>query len=402
MKAAALGLLESAIIRAGPGLLNLLTLGLLADRLSATSYGIYSTAFATATTFGGVLLGPVIYGILPEYNRSAAAGEQSRFVGLILGVVVVSFALVGVVMLFMPWAAAALLATTASGGMTTLQELLRGQLRLWGYGAVALAQALTFVSCVFYLVDYDAPELALWIYAGSCVFGTCVGFTLLGFPRPRFREIGRLKPVVKVGGIYTVSTVVEGSFTLGLRYLFLVFGTRETLAIFSFCIDMSQRLVGIMINLATFQYVPRAYKRAEEGGDAAFLAVLRQGAGVGAAAALISMLSILGLREFGLLPSNVSSLLDPPIFVLIALGLAVNRLKKLLVDPVAVRFEKTHFILIGYLVAAPIMLSSVAFALWKGSYHLVAIALLCGYLLATFVARIGYLRAKAGRDQAVV
>lgn len=399
MKAAAFRLVESAVIRAGPGLLNLLALGLLADRLTSASYGIYSTTFATVTTLGSIILGPIIYGVLPEYNRNSTAAEKKIFVGLVVGMITASFSMSFVLMAALQGIASATLAVIASGSMTALQELLRAQLRLWGYGAVALAQSATFVAGIFLLVNHDAPSLALWLYAGSCVLGVLVAFTLLGFPTPQLREIGRLKHAFKIGGIYTASTLVEGSFTLGTRYLFLAFGAREALAVYSFCIDISQRLVGVMINLATFQFVPRAYKRAEEAGDAAFLAVLRQGASVGAAAALASMLLILGGRELGLFPSKVLLLLDPPIFVLIALGLAVNRLKKLLVDPVAIRLDKSHFILIGYLVAAPVTFASVALVLRTHGYHNIAVALLGGYLLATFIAWIGYRRALADRKQ---
>jgi hypothetical protein len=298
--------------------------------------------------------------------------------------------------------ASATLAIIASGGMTALQELLRAQLRLWGYGAVALTQSATFAASIFLLVNHDAPGLALWLYSGSCVLGVIIAFVLLGFPAPRLRELGRLKQASKIGSIYTASTLVEGSFLLGTRYLFLAFGAREALAVYSFCIDISQRLVGVMINLATFQFVPRAYKRAEEAGDAAFLAVLRQGATVGATAALASMLLILGGRELGLLPSKIFLLLDPPIFILIALGLAVNRLKKLLVDPVAIRFDKSHFILIGYLISAPITFGVVALILRNNGYYGVAVALLGGYLFATIFARIGYGRALAERERAAI
>ncbi|UZW58057.1 hypothetical protein NUH86_22560 (plasmid) [Sphingobium sp. JS3065] len=399
VKTAALRLMESAVIRAGPGLLNLLALGLLADRLNTVSYGTYSTAFATVTTLGSILFGPIIYGVLPEYSRNAKGEEESHFVSLIVGVVTVIFGFSITIMFVAQGIAGAILATIGSGAMTALQELLRGKLRLWSYGAVALSQSLTFVGLIFLLIDHDAPELALWLYAGSCVIGMGVAFALLGFPSLRLRGIGRLAQAVKVGGIYTASTLVEGGFILGTRYLFLAFNAREILAIYSFCIDISQRLVGVMINLATFQFVPRAYKQAEEEGNVAFLAILRQGAGVGAITALASMLSILGVRESGLLPSKILALLDPPIFVLIALGLGINRLKKLLVDPVAIRFNKSQFILIGYLVSAPVTFASVALVLRCGSYYGVAVVLMCGYSLATFIARMGYRRVMGAREK---
>jgi hypothetical protein len=316
--------------------------------------------------------------------------------------VAASFGMAAILMVALHGMAALTLATIASGGMTALQELLRGQLRLWRYGAVALTQSAAFATGVSVLVNRDTPSLALWIYAGSCVLGAILAFALLGFPPPQLREASRLKKAFKIGGIYTASTLVEGSFTLGTRYLFLAFGTRDALAVYSFCIDISQRLVGVMINLATFQFVPRAYKRAQEAGEAAFLAVLRQGAGVGAAAALASMLLILGCREFGMLSPKISLLLHPSIFILIALGLSVNRLKKLLVDPVAIHHDRSHFILIGYLVAAPVTFASVALILRNGGYHGVAVALLSGYLLATLVARIGYRRALAGHKRAAI
>lgn len=402
MKVAAFRLIESAVIRVGPGLLNLLALGLLADRLTFTSYGTYSTTFATVTTLGSVLLGPITYGVLPEYSRNITVAEQKRFVGLVVGIIAASFGIALFFMLIVQGMASATLAIIASGGMTALQELLRAQLRLWGYGAVALTQSATFAASIFLFVNHDDPGLALWLYSGSCSLGVIIAFALLGFPAPRVREFGRLKQSLKIGGIYTASSLVESSFLLGTRYLFLAYGAREALAVYSFCIDISQRLVGVMINLATFQFVPRAYKRAEEAGDSAFLSVLRQGASVGATAALASMLLILGGREVGLLPPKIFLLLDPPIFILVALALAVNRLKKLLVDPVAIRFNKAHFILIGYLISAPITFGVVALILRNNGYYGVAVALLGGYLFATIFARTGYARALAERERAAI
>ena len=381
---------ESALIRVGPGIINLFAIGVLADRLTANAYGLYSTTFATATLLGSIALGPVINGVLPEYSRNATEQRREMFIGLIAGAVVCASIAAAILMVLIPNIAALTLLVVASGSMTALQELLRAQIRLWSYGGVALGQAMTFaVSALFFVYENDLT-LALWLYAGSCSIGVSIAFALLGFPRPRFRDLIHLGRTFKVGGLYTASTLVESSFTIGVRYIFLAFGARDALAVYSFCIDISQRLVGVMINLATFQFVPRAYKRGQEAGDAAFIAVLRQGASVGAVASLMSMSLILMGAALELLPDNINNMLDPKIFVLIALGLSVNRLKKLLIDPIAIRFEKSHYILLGYIVAAPVMLLGVALVLLMDWPSLVAVVMLTGYLVAAIVARLSY------------
>jgi len=380
---------EVLLIRAVPGVVNLLSLAILGERFSAGDFGIYSTTVATATYVGSLLLGPVINGILPEFNRWRTPEDQRHYACLISGVALLWAIIAAAGMLALPAFAAGILAAVAASAMTMLQEVLRGELRNWGYGLVALIQSVSLALATFFLVQPGDESLAVWLYGISNALGVIFAYCLLGGPRPTFRKIGRLRQTLKIGTTYTLSTLIEGAYTIVARYLIVALGTPHLLGVFSFCLDISQRLIGFLVSLSSFLVVPRAYKQAQEADDAAFRRELYIGSVVGGAASIATLAVVLLARWLDLLPLHVRLLLEPMMFVGIALAITVNRLKKILVDPVVVQANRTSLILTGYLAAAPFTLAATAGALYLGFGAMVGWILLGGYLLASFASWIG-------------
>lgn len=390
MKEIAIKFAEVLVIRAVPGLLNLVALSILGEQLSTSNFGHYSTTVATATMIGSVITGPVVYGILPEFSKGRGREEQSYYVELVSGLALIFLVAGAAAMAAVPRFAAATLAVVAPAAMTWLQELLRGELRNRAYGIVAGAQAACFVIAIMIPNHQADASKALWFYAGSNLVGTIVAYALLGWPVPRFTGFSLLGRTVRVGSMYTGSVMLESGLTVGIRYLIMILGTPHLLGVFSFCLDVSQRIIGFLVSLSSFLFVPRAYKLAQEKNDAAFLGELRRGAFVGGASAIVALFIVLVARTVGLLPQHISVLLDPVIFIGTALAITLNRLKKISVDPVAMRYDRTYVIMLGYVIANPLTLAMVAAALWVGYDWSISLVLLGGYIFATVIAVFGY------------
>lgn len=384
-----LTLAEALLIRALPGLLNLAALIVLGARLRTEEFGVYSTIVATATVVGGFILGPLLYGILPEYSKAARSAEgASRFIGLVISVVLLAFA---GSLVFAPIApapyGAAVVGAAAFAGMSVLQEILRGQFRIWHYAVVAMVQSAANLTAIALLVGPGCMAMALWLFAISYGLGLLTAYGLLGFPPPKFSGWREIAQASRIGGAYTIGAVVENGLFLGPRYVVILFGGETFLGVLSFCIDISQRLIAFLVNAASFAFLPKAYsaERSTPEGRAEFIRQLREGTIVGAAAALLALVVVVSVQVSGWVPEKLAKMFPPHILVPVAIALTINRLKKIAVDPVAIDANRTGAVLYGFIWAVPISLVLTALVLLFEMEWLVAWVLVFGYLFASVV-----------------
>lgn len=388
MREQALRLLEVLLLRALPGAVNIVALLLLAGWLQAGSYGLFSTALATCGLLATLAFGPLKFAVVPRRAGLTDGAEGSAFDGAFAAAALCIGGLLGVaglllVMLF-PLEPALVGLVTALGLFTSLQELLHARLRLWRYAAAAVGQALVLLVLLWLWVR-PAPTLAaaLVTYAASYAAGALLAFLLAGAPRLR-RPPARLLPeLLRIGLPFTVSQLAESGLYVGFRYLLLAFGSPAALAVFSLAVDLAQRLVGIIVSVASFAVVPRAYRAAAQEGPAEFRRELRSGALLAGAAAVLVMAGVLLADGLGLAPAG--ELFVPGVFVLVSLALIINRLKKMVLDPFAVQGGCPNSIPAGYLVAAPLALALGFLCARQQLDAGVYLAYLLGYALAGLV-----------------
>lgn len=378
---------KALAVRALPGLLNLFTLLTVGERLGASDFGVYSTIVATATVAGSLIFGPVLFGILPELSRTRQQIEEERYVSLVIGYVAFSLAAAVIVMIAFSSFSSIVLATVSVASLTVVQEVLRARLLVWSYGFTATVQAALFAFAAFSLVDAGEIETAIWIFGLSYFGALIVAYLLAGSPRPRFSGFALLRKTFSIGSSYTFTSLFDRALALGSRYVILIAGPPQLVGIYSFCLDLAERLVGFLVNAAGFVFVPLAYKVAHSNGsdERIFRKILQEGAVTGGAAAVLCLAGVLGVRYSGFLPDDVFLMLDPVMFVGVAAAVTVNRLKKISIDPVAMKRHRTSILLGGYAAAAPLTLGGVWLALELGATWAISTILLLGYLGASVV-----------------
>lgn len=388
MREQALRLIEVLFLRALPGAVNIAALLLLAGWLEATRYGLFSTALATCGLLTTVIFGPLKYAVVPRRAGLPDGAEGSAFDGAFAAAALCLsgfLAVIGSILgLLLPLEPALVALVVALGLFTSLQELLHARLRLWGYAAAAVGQALVLVLLLWLMVR-PAPTLpaAFAAFAASYGAGALLAFLLAGAPRLR-RPPSRLLPeLLGIGLPFTVSQLAEGGLYLGFRYLLLAFSSPATLAVFSLAVDLAQRLVGIVVSVASFAVVPRAYRAAAREGQAEFRRELQSGAVLAGAAAVLVMAGVLLADWLGL--AVAGELFVPGVFMLVSLALIINRLKKMVLDPVAVQGGVPNSIPAGYFVSAPLALALGFVCARLELYAGVYLAYLLGYALAGMV-----------------
>lgn len=390
MKRTLLQFLNVSLLRAAPGLVTLAALLILAGRLPSEEYGIYSTIVATATVLANLVLGPLIYSVLPQHAKWEHEGKSSEYLSRLFGtasalcILVTAIGIIGWLIGLDPtWAGA----TVCFGLYTLLLEVVRAKLRLWLFGLVSLLQSTMIIVGYTWLVqpDWQSQEIVR-------VFATSYGIVIpllwfsCGRPAPRLPTREFARSIWTIGVPYTLSTLFDSLLFVGVRYVLLLGDQRVFLGSFSFCVDIAQRFVGFMVSMAGFMLVPQAYRLAARGNGTSFLLALRRGTAFSLVLASLSTAAVLTIAATGLVPSLSGPPFDAAVFVAVAGAVVINRAKKILLDPLAVHLHRTYLILYGYLIGGPVAIVLAQLAVTMGSSRAVSLAYLAGYAVATAAA----------------
>ncbi len=349
--ATVLRLLEVFGLRAVPGLLNLTALLLVARWLPAGEYAVYSTVVATSGFVASLIFGPLTFGVVSQHATLAAKGLAQAYERSVAGATLALAAAVGLLGAGVAHLAgvsvAWVLPAVAFGVYTAVQEIPHARLRFWSYGAAALTQAVVLIGLLWALGGQPlSADRALacfgWSYAVASLMSLALSRTWrLGL------DTALLAKTYARGGGYTLSVFTESGLYLGGRYLVAGLGTVADFATFSFCLDLAQRLVGFLISLAGFALVPRAFRQHAEG-SGSFLQPLLTGAAVSAVLAVISVAVVAIAESLPLTQDIIGGPFHLTTYVVISAAVVVNRMKKLVLDPLVLRDGNTLRLVGGY------------------------------------------------------
>ena len=376
---------EIVISRVVPGVLNLVALVVLAGWLSPQSYGLASTYIATATAAAGLLLGPVIQSILVHHSEHHARGEQARYESIHLANTCLVAAIIGLGGMALVWAGVMdwriVAAVVAVGAYTSLLEISHARLQFYRYAVGSSSQSVLFLLLAFLVVRPD-PTVSnvLEVFAVSYAVGALVS-ALLVTPRPALPNLSMLKEAFAIGTVPTLSNLAVSGFSLGCRYLLLLFGQREALGTLSFSLDIAQRGVGIFINFATFAIVPVALRSAQSGGARQLWLKLARGWVVAVLVSLLGAAAIMAAAATGQIGALNSAVYDPISFALISIAVIVNRSSKMVLSPVAMRLRRTAALLTPLLVISPAALAVTALGLYLQIPYVVEIVYTLAFVL---------------------
>ncbi|RWC63889.1 hypothetical protein [Mesorhizobium sp.] len=378
---------ESIAIRIAPGLLNIVTLLYIGSHLETEQYGIFSTTIATVSFISTLVFGAATYSIMPVSAKMHAAGMGREYVSSILTALAIMALFVVLAGLALAWFgfgdAVAATIIVSFGLHTALQEVLRSQLRLWAYGWSAIGQAVAYQVGAIVLLAGDAKVgSALTAFSLSYFAGALVSFAYLGpmtLRRPRFSYLGGS---LATGWRFVLSNLAESGMFVGIRYIILLFGSETHLGVFSFCVDLSQRSVGFFMNAASFVFVPRAFLSAAHGNFREFRRGLFEGATIALIFAIAAAAGISGLFVSGYASGWLGTSFDPVVFGVVSCAVLVNRTKKVVIDPFALRSNKAMTLTYSYAIGALACCCLAAMSLWWRLPLGSEMAFLSGYVVA--------------------
>lgn len=381
---------EAILVRAAPGLINVAALILIGGWLAPEEYGSYSTTLATTNFASTLIFGSLTFSVVSQHARLQADGLSGAYESslvsavLLIAALITAAGLAGIAIGLVRWVWIA--PVVAFGVYTAVQEILRARLRLWAFGAAALSQAIIFMALSWLFVRRQ-PEssVALMAFAASYAIASVISLALNGLPKLRWPDVRILSGTLNVGRPYTVSLAAEHALYLGMRYLIRSLSTAHHLGVFSFCVDLAQRFIGFLINAAGFSIIPAAFKADVKKGKDAFRRTLFTGSAVAVGLATASFAAVLIVRATGRLPALSGNLFDLWVFAIVSLAIVVNRLKKVLIDPFAMRAQRASVIAVGYWISAPLTLATGALALTTGYRGSAEVAYLGGYVLAALI-----------------
>lgn len=383
--------LEAVGLRLLPGIINAAALLVVGSRIGAEDYGRFSLAVASSGFAAVVAFGPLYLGAVAQYaqrsNEESDGIYEATYVG-VLGTLVVLTSVAGTVaMLFnivtTPWLCAAI----SFGVYTSCLELLRARIQIWRFGISSLTQSISYITLVNFCLDRESSaQTALWLFAISYVIGLVAGLLLIGKFQLQHGSRSAIVDTLKLGVGSVISNGAEQALYVGMRYTILAFGSSEALGVFSFCVDLAQRTVGFLLNAASFVFVPMAFQSEAVGDTDRFATILWNAAGVSLLLSFGTFVATILILETTKVPVLSGELFDPLIFALVCFAVVINRLKKLSVDPFALRAGLPLMLSFGYLFGAPIALGGGAVALYYGQPDWFAAAAYgVGYLAAALV-----------------
>lgn len=394
---------EVTFARVAPGVFNLLSIVLLGRYLEVGSYGIFSTSLATIALIALVVAGPVRFSIIPQRATYEAKGEEQNFEqGALSLLLLTSFSIgfLGLALWFsgivqIAWVALAIASSLSDGWM----PVLRARLQFWRYGFVAWTKSIVILLLIYFLVAiHPTSSNALWAYALGNAFGFLVGWILSGARLPGRIERMQLKAMLSVGSSFTLSKFAENGLFLGTRYIILWLGSAEFLGLFTYAIDLVQRSVGVVINVLSFAIVPRAYKLSALKGTKELFAYLRKSGMLGASMSVIVFLPIFLLHILGVLETLLGRPLPLTVFTLVSVAVVTNRLKRMVVDPIAVALRSHLTIPAAYILIAPFSLGLSAWLAYQGQEDVITYIYPASYLfVACLAAFLVYFRSRAPR-----
>lgn len=354
-------MLEIVVARILPGVLNVLSLVLLAEYLELELYGIFSTMFATAGLVASLVYGPIKLAIVPLHAEYGVSDRHAEFESSLLGMTFISSLAVLFIgclaSFFFHFSFWLILIVICMGVSANLQQILQARLQFWRYAGGALLQAVLLLALVYFVVAIDPTfNNAAKVYAICIGVGAFYSWYLAGLVKPKLPKLDVIKKQLNVGVPFTLSTLIENLLFMGFRYLLLMTGNTQLLGVFSLAVDIAQRTVGVVINITSFAVLPRAYKALSFNSATRFIQLLVTGALVSGGVALFVLVGVLIVAEFGWFEALQKPFFSSSAFFLISISVIVNRMKKLIVDPLAVRYECSESIWLGYLISAPLVL----------------------------------------------
>ncbi|MER9137268.1 hypothetical protein NKI20_13390 [Mesorhizobium sp. M0830] len=378
---------EAVIIRIVPGLLNIVTLLYIGSHLETAQYGIFSTTIATVLFISTLVFGTATYSIMPVSAKMHAAAMGREYVSSILAalaIVALFVILAGSALAWFGFGNAVAATIIVSFGLhTALQEVLRSQLRLWAYGWSAIGQAVAYQAGAVVLLAGDAKVgSALTAFSLSYFAGALISFALLGPMNLRRPRLSYLGGSLATGWAFVLSNLAESGVFVGIRYIILLFGSQALLGVFSFCVDLSQRSVGFFMNAASFVFVPRAFLNAANGEVRAFRRGLFEGATIALIFAVASAVGIIGLFFSGYASGWLGRSFHPAVFAIVSCAVLVNRTKKVVIDPFALRSNNARTLTYSYAAGALACCCLAALSLWWRLPLGSEMAFLSGYAIA--------------------
>lgn len=387
----ALKIFKVLILRAMPGLLNLGTLMILGGWLAVGAYGWFSTVIATSGFIARLVFGPIINGIISQYATMEVEGQERPYsatlIWVVIAIAIILMMVGGITSYMLPGSGIFVVVVISFGLFLTAQEIFRVRLRIWTYGGIAVLQALIYMGYVFVMVEKTPTALtALTGFAISYGIAALVAIMFLKVPHPKYVDIRLLRKTFRIGATYTGSSMVEQGIFLGMRYLLLIFGSPHHLGVFSFSIDIAQRLIGFLINAVGFIIIPEAFKNATQTGLSAFRKQLNTGAAVALVLSCVAFVFVMALAQTGFVKAFNGPLFDPVIMAFIVVAIMINRIKKLTIDPVAMHIHYTSAILFGYMFGAPVAVAGGALSLYVNLQYGVEVSYILAYSVSAGVA----------------
>lgn len=385
----AVALAKALAVRAGPGLINLLSLMLVAKALDVTPYGLFSTTVATAGLIANCIFGIGNLSVVAQYASHAGRRREAIFVWTLFalwGAMAVSAIIVGWVSslwIALAWPTLALVVVTSLRAL--LQEIVRARQAIGIYGLSDLIQALVFLCLVFTAATpaTSPTTVILWLAMSNAVAMVVHPLHLRRLVAPHRPSWAMMRKVVGMGRWLVLTNLTENFLYTGARYLILARAGPQALGVFSLAVDFAQRTVSFIVNAASFVHVPRAFAIRVKQGDLAFIRVLREAAIVAAIAAVLAMSSVVLILMSPMAEAYVPDAFDILVFVIVAWATTINRIKKLALEPIAIIRGMSNRLLLPNIIGAIAGLAAIAVATHLGDIFTISAGYLFGYAINT-------------------
>ncbi len=394
---------EVMFARIAPGFLNLVSIVLVGRYLEAGAYGVFSLTVATVGLIVTVMTGPIRFSIIPRWATYEAQGRGSDFERSALSILLLSSVVLGCLG-FTLWLLGAIspgwfALAVASSLFAGWAPILQARLQFWRYGFVEITKSIVTI-LVIYLFVSESPTTssAIWAFVLGNAFGFLIGWMLCGAPLPSRFERADLKAMLGIGSSFTLSSLAESGLYLGTRYIILWLGSAEFLGIFTYTIDLAQRSVGVVINIITFAVLPRAYKISASQGTNELMIYLRRAGLTGAVISVAVFTLIFLLGYFSWLDLLLGRPLSVLVFTAVSAAVITNRLKKMIVDPIAVALKAHLSIPLAYFLVAPLSIGISAWVAAEGYESLITYIYPASYMcVACLTAAFAYYTSRASQ-----